>query len=159
MNLRDMNTKMVAFTVVFAFPVSAYASPPESLYDVKFQVYSLQIDTSRVTEIDKNTSIPLNVTTSCYQWRLTFKPFFEAATVEETLAISAPAVNWGNAGNTDVSEDRKSAVSTVQIDSLSGVATNIWCVAPGDPKGLYRFTVKYRGIEVGNTEFHVGGIL
>ncbi len=101
-----------------------------------------------ITPIEPGDTIPYRVEESCYGWFLEFEPVDGPVVLQEVLSIPAPAEHWGTADESNVADDRKSARTTVRVDGREGSAQNVWCVAEGDPEGIYSFRIWQDGAPV-----------
>jgi hypothetical protein len=147
---------MLAATI----PAAAVASPEPriNVTDVDFTV--TETDDRGVT---KSLSIPIITyrVGNCYTWSIRFAPTPGTAEIVEHFRLPDQAPNWGvmRGSPTKVGRRRSSAKTRITVDLRRGMASNGWCIAEGDPFGVYYFTIKQRGRTLHQFAFNVGEVL
>lgn len=140
-----------------AAPVAAIeeAPPPPLLTSVKLELTATLGD-GEAKVVPNGAVMPYVVATSCYGWRLKFTPVDDEVMLEERLILPAAPASWAEDMNSTVAADRLSARTPITANAYGGSANNTWCVAPGDPRGTYRFVVRHGGRVLGTLNFTVG---
>ena len=131
------------------------APPPPLLTAVKLELTATLGD-GETKVVPNGAVLPYVVQTSCYGWRLKFTPVEGEVQLEEKLVLPAPPASWSDEMNSTVAADRLSARTPVTANANAGNASNSWCVAPGDPRGSYRFVVRHGNRVLGVLNFTVG---
>jgi len=130
--------------------------PAESLTINRLGLFSEEADSGRIEELEPYAVIPYRVGTSCYGWVLYFEPVDGTVELDEILRLPAPATEWNDdVGGSIIADDGQSARTHLEFEGQSGVATNAWCVADGDPEGQYVFTLFFQRKQVGQLPFRL----
>jgi hypothetical protein len=106
----------------------------------------------------KTNNIPYLINNSCYHWVIHFTPGVGTMEIDEEVQLPAPAPLWGSDPDNPsiISPDKSSAITRRTINLADGMATNGWCVAKGDPKGAYSYTLRYKSEILTRLDFTVG---
>jgi hypothetical protein len=140
-----------------AAPVAAIeeAPPPPLLTGVKLELTATLGD-GETKVVPNGAVLPYVVGTSCYGWRVKFTPVEDDVQLEEKLILPSAPATWAEDMNSTVAADRRSARTPITANAYGGNAANTWCVAPGDPRGSYRFVVRHGRRVLGTLNFTVG---
>lgn len=131
------------------------APPPPLLTAVKLELTATLGD-SETKVVPNGAVLPYVVETSCYGWRLKFTPVDAEVQLEERLILPSAPATWAEDMNSTVAADRLSARTPISANTYAGNAENTWCVAPGDPRGPYRFVVRHGTRVLGTLSFTIG---
>ena len=149
----------VLAAILLVAPAAAHDATHDrpSLRNARLSLISVQYGEGEpvVSEVQADGVIPYRVQDSCYGWRLTFAARDRQFNLEELLLIPGAASEWGDEGKTVVADDRMSSLTPLVVSGHTGVASHQWCVAEGDPEGLYKFVISNDGKVVGKFTFHV----
>ena len=127
--------------LVLAAQPALAAPPPPKVTGARFVSES-----ASATGTFVGTAIVPHRPDSCYRWEIDVQPEDRDLIVREDFVLPAPAVSWGGADGvegspTRVDPDRAGATTLVQESLEDGRLTHGWCVAEGDPLGLYVISV------------------
>lgn len=92
--------------------------------------------------VESTTLIPL-LEGACYEWRLKLAKTKDAVDITEVFTLPSAPSGWGTPGdNVSISDDMKTATSTLSLVPEGGWIGHGWCVAEGDPAGGHTIVVK-----------------
>ncbi|MCR6670310.1 hypothetical protein [Devosia ginsengisoli] len=91
--------------------------------------------------VESTTLVPLLADT-CYNWHLRLGKVKGAVEIVEILTLPIAADDWGTSDNTVISDDQRTATSTMSLTPDDGWIGHGWCVVEGDPAGDYVIEVK-----------------
>jgi hypothetical protein len=137
---------MYALIPLAALALSAGAPPSAAGVTVTgVEFLSERILGNGQAAVEATRRIP-HVPGSCYRWVIKVAPGTRNVAIREVFALPEPALRWGGAdgvphSRTTVAPDRASAVTRLDETLEDGILTNSWCVAEGDPIGVYRIRV------------------
>jgi hypothetical protein len=102
-----------------------------------------------------------NIPGLCYRWTLTVEPSDRVVRLVERFELPAPAQQWGGVDGNDesptkLSEQGRVGTTPLFVSLRSGEIGNGWCIAEGDPDGIYRITVSYEGNVLHRFRFTIG---
>lgn len=124
--------------------------------DAKLTLFSQQTDEGPDEVVPAGGTIPYKVGTSCYNWRLDFVPFNDLADVDEVLTLPSPAQHWVSDASTQVNAHRTAGRTRLTVDGRGGMLKHGWCVASGDPVGIYRYDLYAGTRQIGSVSFRIG---
>jgi hypothetical protein len=93
--------------------------------------------------VESTTLVPLLAET-CYNWHLRLAKVKGEVEITEIYTLPSAPQTWGlsEGSNIVVSDDQKSAISTLSLTPEDGWISSGWCVSKGDPEGDYSFEIK-----------------
>lgn len=131
------------------------ASAGQPFRDARLTLLSEQTEKGPGEVVPAGGTIPYKVGTSCYNWRLEFAPFNALADVDEVLTLPAPAAQWNSDAQTQVNDRRTAGRTRITVDGRGGLLKHGWCVASGDPVGIYRYELYVGTRQIGSVSFRL----
>jgi hypothetical protein len=145
-----------AFAAVLAFGASAAPlAAQDELTITGLGLFSQAGGAGPMEQLPQYGLLPFKVGDSCYGWFMFFEPVNAAVELEELLVIPGPAEVWNSDEPSVVSQDRESARTPLVFDGYNGAAYHAWCVAEGDPEGVYTFVISRAGETLGRLSFRL----
>jgi len=97
-------------------------------------------------KVIQSNRVPFDSKRSCYSWQLKLSGITGSVELREILQLpSKPQGGWpiitDGSRNITPSLDQKSATTERTLKIIDGWVSNMWCVADGDPLGLYSIDV------------------
>jgi hypothetical protein len=154
----QMLIKGNALRLAAAVALAATAMPATAKVQLDISEMGLfrqRSDGGPLTPVPPNGLIPYEVGDSCYGWVIFYEPINAAVELEEQLVLPGPAPVWDTEEPSDVADDRASARTPLVFDGFNGVAYHSWCVAEGDPEGMYSFVVSQEGETLARFSFRL----
>lgn len=138
---------------VFSLIVLAQPALAQTVTDTDFL---LTINGGSSNEmVESTTLIPL-LEGACYEWRLKLAKTKDAVDITEVFTLPTAPAGWGTPGdNVTISDDLKTATSTMSLVPEGGWIGHGWCVAAGDPSGDHTIVVKSGDKVLGEFSFVV----
>lgn len=133
-----MNRAFVGLTVLLVLAQPALA---QSVVDSDF---TISVPTgSGEPVVESSTLVPLLAGT-CYDWRLKLGKVKGDIAITEVYTLPSAPLVWelGDESIVAISDDRKSAISSLTLTPQDGWIANGWCVSEGDPAGEYSFEIR-----------------
>jgi len=146
---------MKSLAVVLALTMASPGGAEADLGNTRFEAFAVDLKRSTPRLIRDGDRVIHRVGSSCYMWRLSFSPTEQPVELRETLTLPGRAPSWGANPSTTVAPNMSSAETMVSADGRTGHASNQWCIAAGDPQGLYRFDVHSADKLVGSVKFYL----
>lgn len=93
--------------------------------------------------VESTTLVPL-LEDTCYHWHIRLGKTKGAVEVTEIYTLPAAPDSWGFDDNNPVtlSDDERTATSTMSLTPDDGWIGHGWCITEGDPAGDYSFEIK-----------------
>lgn len=87
--------------------------------------------------------VPMLPNRSCYEWRLRVGTIATSVGVEETFILPAVPRKWPDDPGIELRDQRRVAITRLDLTVDDGWIAHGWCVVPGDPTGVHRIDVRY----------------
>ncbi|WP_085907464.1 hypothetical protein [Kiloniella majae] len=121
--------------------------------------YALIIDKNGATQRYETTVVPNIPDFVCYGWQLKLTNASNLVNFREKFSLPYEPNYWENEDNTyatnTISNDRKTSITEKFIVPDDGWIENSWCVAEGDPNGIYIMEIFISDIFVHEFKFEV----
>ena len=153
--------RIAVFTLLaLSIPATVVAAPSPQIKVIDSDFFVAEVDDDGSF---RKKSIPIVTyrVGNCYGWAIRFAAAPATVDVVEHFRLPAYARQWNvsSDGATKVGRRRLSAKTKLTIDLSRGVASNSWCIAEGDPAGVYHFVIKQRRRTIHEIAFNVGEVL
>lgn len=147
---------------VLLFVADAWGNVPNHTVVPKIEIVSAEFGLFNPPESGKPLFIPTRsvpyIENQGYGWIIILKTDKSKVKWREEFTLPSSPKTWGEGethGINTISYDRKTSVVEREEKLDRGLISNLWAVAPGDPKGRYVIRVIVDGMEECTFEFDV----
>ncbi len=116
--------------------------PELMISDAQFGIETWDADAGYI--YDETDTVVLEPGTS-FGWRIKLKNPVTTVRLTEEFVLPAPPAHWGLTRDTEVTADRRVAVTEKNVTPEDGWIDNGWVVTEGDPEGLYEMRIYLDG--------------
>ncbi|MDP3659043.1 hypothetical protein [Phenylobacterium sp.] len=136
-------------------PVQDAPAPGGRIEVLQSRFGTLGVDAEGRDILTPTAVVPLK-TGQGYGWEVLVRTERPSLKWRETFVLPKPASTWGvtDAG-VAVSEDARTAITEREVSAATGVISNAWQVADGDPAGHYTIRVEIEDLPEITFEFEV----
>lgn len=101
--------------------------------------------------------VPYRPDRICWEWVVFAAPEARTLDVRETVVLPLAPTTWGDAPaqGTIVDREGRRAITRFEDSLEDGQISRRWCVAEGDPLGVYRVRVQWGDRELADIEFEM----
>ena len=146
----------VALAAVLTFGTSAAPlAAEENLTITGLGLFSQPGGNGAIEQFPQYGVLSYEVGGTCYGWFMFFEKVDAAVELEELLILPGAADIWNSDEPSVVAGDRASAATPLVFDGFNGTAYHAWCVAEGDPEGVYTFVISRAGETLGRLSFRI----